>query len=541
MLLTTALVTGGAGFIGSHLVEALVEKGIRVRALDSLVKGKLASIKAFIDQGKVDFVEGDITNKDTVDEVMKDVDYVFHTAGIHIERSVKSPDDCISTNIQGSYNVFFSALKHNVKRVIFSSSASVYGNPKKLPMREDDPLLPVEPYGAGKLFCEHLLQHLAKKGLTYNSLRYFNVYGERQATHAYYTTVVTHFIKSILNNEPPVIDGKGDQSMDFVHVSDVVRANLLAMESETVNQEFNIGTGVSTSIAELAEIILKKLNKDMKPLYRERDVYATHRRADTQKAEQLLGFRAEVAFEDGIVQVAQEIAEQLRPVYQQPWHQLNEEQFSQAVDLFIGRLKANNFPLQWFQGKKGLDLGCKSGRIVQALLHLGAGEVVGVDASAEKLRERIADKRAVFINGNLHPLDFPDEWFDFVSCNGLLHRLENYELVLEELKRVVKKGGYLFLYVPDPQSIDWEVVDALREAGQRFPVERFTALIQKYLNLPTNTLLNFTDLVYTPTLRRFSREEMQAQLKGYEVHFLNVPYSHMDTPFDNRLIAKKVS
>jgi len=302
------LVTGGAGFIGSHLVEELVKKGHKVHVFDSLVKGKLSSIQYLIDEGKVEFIEGDIRNKDAVDEAMKGVDYVFHTAGIHIDKSVRSPDDCISTNIQGSYNVFHSALKHGVKRVIFSSSSSVYGDPRKLPMHEDDQLYPAEPYGAGKLFCEHLLQHLAKKGLKYNSLRYFNVYGERQAAHAYYTTVVTHFIKRIMNDEPPVIDGQGTQSMDFTSVSDVVRANILAMESAAVNQEFNVGTGISTSIAQLADIIIRALGKDLKPIFREREVFVSKRQAETSKAAQLLGFEAQVNVEEGIAEVAREIA-----------------------------------------------------------------------------------------------------------------------------------------------------------------------------------------------------------------------------------------
>lgn len=306
--MTVALVTGGAGFIGSHLVERLVKEGHRVRVFDSLVKGKLSSIKHLIDQGKVEFLEGDIRNKDAVDEAMKGIGYVFHTAGIHIEKSVKSPDDCISTNIQGSYNVFKSALDHTVKRVIFSSSSSVYGDPRKLPMCEDHQLYPAEPYGAGKLFCEHLLQHLAKKGLKYNSLRYFNVYGERQAAHAYYTTVVTHFIKRIMNNEPPIIDGKGDQSMDFTHVSDVVHANIAAMESEAYNHEFNVGTGISTSISQLADLIIQALGKYLQPIFREREVFVTKRQADTKKAEQLLGFKAQVTVKEGIPQVAREIA-----------------------------------------------------------------------------------------------------------------------------------------------------------------------------------------------------------------------------------------
>ncbi|MDP3734281.1 MAG: SDR family NAD(P)-dependent oxidoreductase [Nanoarchaeota archaeon] len=307
----TALVTGGAGFIGSHLVEALVEKGYTVTVLDSLVKGKLSSIKHLIDAGKVIFIEGDIRNKDSVDKAMKNVEYVFHTAGIHIQKSCESPEDAIDVNIKGSYNIFHSALEHKIKRVIFSSSSSVYGDPKVLPMTEDSEMNIVEPYGASKLMCEHLLQYLGKQGLKYTILRYFNVYGSRQAVHAYYTTVVIHFINRIMNNEQPVIDGKGDQSMDFTHVSDVVRGNILAAECETENEIFNIGTGKSTSVAELATIIIKALGKNITPQFRDREVLVSRRQACTKKAERLLGFRSQVVVEEGMSMVAKEIAEHL--------------------------------------------------------------------------------------------------------------------------------------------------------------------------------------------------------------------------------------
>jgi UDP-glucose 4-epimerase len=305
-----ALVTGGCGFIGSHLVEALInEEGFEeVVVLDTLNKGKAESIKYLIDKGKVKLIEGDIRCRDIVDEAMKGVDYAFHTAAIHILQSSKSPDECIDIDIKGSYNVFYSALQHGVKRVIFSSSSSVYGDPRKLPMKEEDQLYPAEPYGAAKLYCEHLLAHLQNKGLKWNALRYYNVYGERQAAHAYYTTVVTHFIKRIMNDEPPIIDGKGDQSMDFTHVSDVVRANIAAMKSEAVNEAFNVGTGVSTSIAQLAAIIIKALGKDIKPTFREREVLVTRRQACTEKAEKLLRFKSKVSVEEGLTKVAQEIA-----------------------------------------------------------------------------------------------------------------------------------------------------------------------------------------------------------------------------------------
>ncbi len=305
-----ALVTGGCGFIGSHVVEKLIkeERFDEVVVLDSLVKGKLETIQYLIDKGKVRFIEGDIRCRDIVDEAMAGVDYVFHLAAIHIAGSLRSPEECIDINIKGSYNVFRSALEHKVKRVIYSSSSSVYGNPRKIPMHEDDQLYPAEPYGAAKLYCEYLLQTMQKKGLKWNALRYYNVYGERQAAHAYYTTVVIHFIKRIMNDEAPIIDGKGDQSMDFTHVSDIVRANIAAMKSDACCEAFNVGTGVQTSVARLAQIIIKALGKELKPQFREREVLVTKRQADTKKAEELLGFTAEVKVEDGLSAVAKEIA-----------------------------------------------------------------------------------------------------------------------------------------------------------------------------------------------------------------------------------------
>jgi UDP-glucose 4-epimerase len=303
-----ALVTGGAGFIGSHIVEELSQRGFKVRVLDSLVKGKLSSIQPLIDEGRVEFLEGDVRSKDVVSRAIKGVGFVFHTAGVHIHRSMASPDEMIQANIQGSYNVFRSALDNGVKRVVFSSSSSIYGDPKKLPMSEDDPPNPAEPYGASKWMCEQLLNHLSREGLEFNALRYFNVYGERQAAHAFYTTVISNFIKRILNGEPPIIDGEGAQSMDFTHVKDVVQANMCAMECDTVNEVFNVGTGISTTVKDLALILKGALGADVEPICNGRRTLVTRRKADTRKARELMGFEARIKVEDGLKQVAQEIA-----------------------------------------------------------------------------------------------------------------------------------------------------------------------------------------------------------------------------------------
>ncbi|MFQ6027999.1 MAG: SDR family NAD(P)-dependent oxidoreductase [Dehalococcoidia bacterium] len=305
---TKVLVTGGAGFIGSHLVEELAREGYHVRVLDSLIKGKLGSIQPLMDEGIVKFIEGDVRSRDQVDRAMRGVDYAFHTAGIHIKRSVESPEDMIEVNIKGSYNVFKSALDHGVKRVVFSSSSSIYGDPKKLPMSEDDPPAPVEPYGASKWMCEQLLVQLGKEGLEWNALRYFNVYGERQAAHAFYTTVISNFIKRLLDGQPPVIDGEGTQSMDFTHVSDVVQANIRAMKSEAHNEAFNVGTGVPTTVKELAEILIKALNSKVKPEFSGKPSLVSRRKADLTKIRELLGYEPTMEVHQGLTEIAQAIA-----------------------------------------------------------------------------------------------------------------------------------------------------------------------------------------------------------------------------------------
>jgi UDP-glucose 4-epimerase len=306
-----SLVTGGCGFIGSHLVEALAEEGHEVRVLDSLIKGKKESIQYLLDDGRAELIEGDIKNTDTVDRAVRGTDYVFHTAGIHVIKSAKSPGDCIQNNIQGSYNVFRAAANHGVKRLIFSSSSSIYGDPIELHMKENGLInLKNDPYGSSKLICEHLLETLAtSEGLQYNALRYFNVYGSRQAAHAYYTTVVTAFVKNLINDKAPRIDGKGEQSMDFTHVSDVVRANIAAMKSDAHNDIFNVGTGVSTSVRDLAYIIIDEFRKNVDPIFTDREVLVNQRQACTEKAKELLGFEAQVDVRSGLAQIAREIAE----------------------------------------------------------------------------------------------------------------------------------------------------------------------------------------------------------------------------------------
>jgi UDP-glucose 4-epimerase len=305
----SVLVTGGAGFIGSHLVEELVKKGYGVRVLDVLSRGSLKYIQPLIDEGKVKYIDGDIRYKDAVDAAMKGVDYVFHEAATNINRSQVYPEESFDVNFKGSQVVFKSALDHGVKKVMFASSASVYGKPKVLPMSESHELNPITPYCVSKLASEFLLKFYARFGLKYIIFRYFNVYGIRQHTDAYYTSVIILFIKRLLEGNSPVINGTGSQSMDFVNVRDVVRANIMSMESEIENEVFNVGSGKSTTIKELAYILRDLMGSDVEPTFEPREVLVTERRADIKRAKELLGFETETDLKDGLAEVIEDMKE----------------------------------------------------------------------------------------------------------------------------------------------------------------------------------------------------------------------------------------
>jgi UDP-glucose 4-epimerase len=301
------LVTGGAGFIGSHLVEKLVYLGYHVRVLDVLSRGTLDYIQPLIDKGKVDYIDGDIRYKDAVDKAMKNITYVFHEAATNINRSMAYPEESFDVNFQGSHVVFKSALDHHVKKIMFASSASVYGQPKTLPMSETIELNPITPYCVSKLASEYLLKFLARSGLKYITFRYFNVYGIRQHTDAYYTSVIILFLKRLLSDKPPIVSGTGEQSMDFVNVKDVVQANIKGMESDVENEIINVGTGVATSIKELAYMLIEFAEKDVEPVFQPGIELVTERRADIRKANKLIGFKATVDIKTGLREVVEDI------------------------------------------------------------------------------------------------------------------------------------------------------------------------------------------------------------------------------------------
>jgi UDP-glucose 4-epimerase len=304
----TVVVTGGAGFIGSHLSHKLVKLGYHVIILDNLARGKYEYIKDLVDEHGATFVKGDIRDPLTVHEVLKGAKYVFHEAAVCINYSLKHPVESIQINVDGSFNIFKTAAEEGVEKIVFASSASVYGNPVYLPMDENHPLNPITPYCASKIAAEYFLRVLGSKGLKYVILRYFNVYGPRQSIDAFYTSVIVNFMKNVEQGKPPVIYGDGSQSMDFINVHDVVEANILAMKSNISGEVFNLGSGTSITVRELAETIIRLFKKNLKPQYeKELNIIVRKRQADISKIRKLLRFEPKIDLKEGLKEVVKDL------------------------------------------------------------------------------------------------------------------------------------------------------------------------------------------------------------------------------------------
>ena len=298
------LVTGGAGFIGSTIVDQLLDAGAsEVRVLDNFVRGSRANLASALKRDGVDVIEGDIRDRALVDRVTEGVDYVFHQAALRITRCAEAPREAVEVLIDGTLNVAEAALKYNVKKVLAASSASVYGDPSYLPIDESHPFNNRTMYGAGKIALEQMLRALHDtSGLPYIAFRPFNVYGPRMDMVGLYTEVLIRWLDAIEANKPPLIFGDGTQSMDFVYVEDVARAYLLAARSDVVDDVFNIGTGVQTSLNELCNLLLRLTGSSLRPEHREPRSVANvqRRRAAVEKAHKILGFRATVSLEHGL-------------------------------------------------------------------------------------------------------------------------------------------------------------------------------------------------------------------------------------------------
>ncbi len=264
------VVTGGAGFIGSHLAGELVGRGYRVIILDDLSTGKMENIERLINQGKVEFIEGSILTFPRLQQLFRDVDYVFHQAALpSVPRSIENPLASHEANITSTLNVLVAARDNTVKKVIYASSSSVYGDTPTLPKREDMLPNPQSPYAVTKLAGEYYCRVFGEVyGLATVCLRYFNVYGTRQSPDSQYAAVIPRFIKMALEGKSPIIFGDGEQTRDFTFVKDVVEANILAAESQA-SGVFNIGRGKRSTINELVNLISDIAGGKLEPVYQE--------------------------------------------------------------------------------------------------------------------------------------------------------------------------------------------------------------------------------------------------------------------------------
>jgi nucleoside-diphosphate-sugar epimerase len=300
--MTTYLVTGGAGFIGSNIVEELVQRGKRVRVLDNFSTGKKENIAPFLKDAEL--IEGDLRHLDTVRRAAEGVDYILHQGAVpSVPRSIDNPLDTDESNVRGTLNLLIAARDTGVKRVVYASSSSVYGDNPTLPKTEEMKPAPLSPYAVSKLAGEHYCQvfyHVY--GLETVALRYFNVFGPRQDPASQYAAVIPKFVTAMLKGEQPVIYGDGEQSRDFSYVTNVVQANFLAATTPGVGgQVFNIACNQRHDLLGLVATINRILNTDIAPIHTEPRVGdVRHSLADIAKAREMLGYQIEVEFEEGL-------------------------------------------------------------------------------------------------------------------------------------------------------------------------------------------------------------------------------------------------
>jgi UDP-glucose 4-epimerase len=303
------LITGGAGFIGSQIADRLVEheRVGEVILLDNMLRGTRRNVEGLLASGRARLVEGDIRDRALLDRLFAGVDYVFHMAALRITRCAENPREALEVMYDGTFNVVEACVAHKVKKLVAASSASIYGMASAFPTAEDHhPYNNRTLYGAAKAANELVYRAFADmSGLRYAAMRYFNVYGPRMDREGKYTEVLIRWYDLIRRGEPPLIFGEGDQTMDFVFVGDVARANVLAMKADVTDEVFNVASGVETSLRQLCVAFLSAMGSRVEPkivaLPSERKAVEVGRRlADVAKAERLIGFRAEVSLDEGL-------------------------------------------------------------------------------------------------------------------------------------------------------------------------------------------------------------------------------------------------
>lgn len=302
------LITGGAGFIGSHITEALVARGQKARVFDNFSTGRRQNIEPFLD--RIELVEGDLNDEQAVAQAVKGVEVIFHEAALpSVPRSIADPVGSNKANIDGTVNLLWAAKEAGVRRVVYAASSSAYGNAPEFPRVETILPAPLSPYAVGKLACEYYLRCFMEcYGLETISLRYFNIFGPRQNPKSQYAAAIPLFTTAILSGQPPTVYGDGEQSRDFTYIANVVSANLLAAQApkSACGRVYNVGCGDSVTINHVIAQINQVLGTNVRP------VYAPPRAGDPKKsnadislARQHLGYTPIVAFEEGLVKTVE--------------------------------------------------------------------------------------------------------------------------------------------------------------------------------------------------------------------------------------------
>lgn len=304
---TRILVTGGAGLVGSHIVDLLIEEGAgKVIVYDSLIRGKQEHLIDAMKRGDVVLVQGDLRDKEKINENMKGVDYVFHQAASWLRQCQQEPRLSLDVNIIGTFNLLEACVDHKIKKLVAASSSSVYGDGSYFPTDEKHPFNNDLFYGASKIATEQFYRAFYKKyGLNFVALRYLNVYGPKQPSQAAYMDVIMHFLNKLDNNESPIIFGDGTETVDLVYVRDVARANIIALKSDLTNEFLNVASGKETTLTELAIILARLTGKpEIKPIYQKKETGLVQRRYGCpKKAKELLGFEATITPEEGLKKV----------------------------------------------------------------------------------------------------------------------------------------------------------------------------------------------------------------------------------------------
>ena len=289
------VVTGGAGFVGSHLVKHLLKNDHDVIVIDNLHTGKKENLESVID--KIEFQKIDIRNYESMENILKNIDGVFHQAALTVvQDSFSNPKEYYDVNVQGTENIFKLSIENKFK-VVYASSSSVYGHKQKMPIEENMETKPINPYGQTKLECEYLFEKYSKLGGSIIGLRYFNIFGKGQTVE--YAGVITKFIERLKEGKAPIIFGKGSQIRDFISVDDIAKANLMAMNCNESNLLVNIGSGKAISILELANMMIKISGIELNPTFTKSlqgDIEKSH--ADISLAKKSFGWKPEITLQE---------------------------------------------------------------------------------------------------------------------------------------------------------------------------------------------------------------------------------------------------